>query len=953
MEWSQWFVLSWIQFAVSSLLILVMSTIALQRIPQTVERARLIHASFLLLTALPFLSFITIVPTWRIDVKAWLVSSFSHNPALISNVPTDGQVNASRESLHASIIDRETTTFRSSESHTEPASHTEATSDLNAMTAMPDLPRSHVTDQEQTPTPARVNPWAVSFAGILGLQLVGCGWFMVVGLLGRIQLRRILRNSSIVSANVLERWSRVSQGRGSMVKILESESITTPMTFGCWAPIIVIPSSIGRQEGDDLDACLAHEWAHIQHKDAWIFTWANLLRIVYWYQPSVHMLCRELRVCQELIADRTAVRTVAEPIQYSELLMRLSAARPRPIPSGALTMVRPTSQLSRRIRALLEPDSITSTRCGFRFNVCIGLVLLAMLLSVSVIRINQVEATEPTVEQTGAVPKGLRSMTYVRKVVPRDNTKSTITYRETAVDDGRYRSESLVSDPSNAVISISNGTEIITLFKTIKRYSKSGFRQESFTPQHIAYLKNARTKESELLDAKEIDGKRAIGFSVQQLQKHYKVWNDETTGELVQIEFDDFLGNHVTMSQFQFDSIVDDSLFLCERPTGFRSLENGSLAGAVVYAMAALLPKEPLGKPRGASMVWERASRSSGIASANGDWFWGLGYDFIDAIDANNVRLFRFIGQGDRLSCVDIDGDGTNEILSVSNNMSLSYSQSASNELSVRSRMQDKSPCRLSIFSQTGGLIRMFEENELSKFSRYDTLRTIDLDGDARNEFIFGTLGRGASTISPRTIAFDIDGSVVRPKLLHQGIVDISPLKTGHNSEEYVVVTKTGILQIMSRSGEESREIAPGFKAYSVRTYKVPANEKENILAFGFQPRSKPKKETTEQRSLMGSNGALELVSFDCEGKVHWSATLVGPPIDFSFCPSKKWVAVVQNEVVQVVDLPTGKEIASVPGPNFRASSAAWVKGADGVPLLILKSHPFEQQMLTAYRIDE
>ena len=590
MEWSQWFVLSWIQFVVSSLLILLTSTIALRWISQTVERARLIHAAFLVLTALPFLSFITIVPTWRIDVNAWLTSIFNDDPALARNVPTVEKDRASTESPHASILNRETAALRSTEPQTTPTMPTEATSDSNAMTAMSDMPRSFVTDLEQTPTGARVHPWALSIAGILGLQLVGCVWFMVVGLLGRIQLRRILRNSTAASANVLERWSHVSQGRGSTVKILESESITTPMTFGCWTPIILLPSKMARHEGADLDACLTHEWAHIQHKDAWVSNWVNWLRIVYWYQPWVHMLCRELRVCQELIADRSVVRNVAEPIQYSELLMRLSAARCCPIPSGALTMVRPTSQLSRRIRALLEPDTVARTRCGLRFNVCIGLTLLSLLLCLSAIRVNQVEANEQTVEHNGAVPKGLRAMTYVRKVVPRDNTKSTITYRETAVDDGRYRSESLVSDPSNAVISISNGTEIITLFKAIKRYSKSGFRQESFTPQHIAFLKNARTKESELLDAKEIDGKRAIGFSVQQLQKHYKVWNDETTGELVQIEFDDFLGNHVTMSQFQFDSIVDDSLCLCERPTGFRSRENGSLAGAVVYDIAALLP---------------------------------------------------------------------------------------------------------------------------------------------------------------------------------------------------------------------------------------------------------------------------------------------------------------------------------------------------------------------------
>jgi len=65
MEWSQWFVMSWIQFAVSSLLILMISTIAMRWITQTVERARLIHATFLLLTALPFVSVIATASVGR------------------------------------------------------------------------------------------------------------------------------------------------------------------------------------------------------------------------------------------------------------------------------------------------------------------------------------------------------------------------------------------------------------------------------------------------------------------------------------------------------------------------------------------------------------------------------------------------------------------------------------------------------------------------------------------------------------------------------------------------------------------------------------------------------------------------------------------------------------------------------------------------------------------------
>jgi beta-lactamase regulating signal transducer with metallopeptidase domain len=929
MEWSQWFVLSWIQFAFSSLLILVISTIALRWLSQTVERARLIHASFLLLTALPFLSLITIVPTWRIDVNAWLASISSDDPTLARNVPIVGQVRASRESPHASILDRETSTVRSTEPQTTPTMPTEATSDVNAMAAMSDVPRSLMTDREQIAIVGRVNPWALSIAGILGLQLVGCVWFMVVALLGRIQLRRILRNSTDASANVLERWSHVSQGRGSTVKILESESITTPMTFGCWTPTIVIPSKIGRHEGDDLDACLAHEWAHIQNKDAWIFTWANLLRNVYWYQPSVHILGRELRVCQELIADRSVVRNVAEPIQYSELLIRLSAARSCPIPSGALTMVRPTSQLSRRILALLEPDSIACTRCGFRFNVCIGLALLSLLLCLSAIRVNQVEANEQTVEQNGAVPKGLRAMTYVWKIVPNNRTKSPVNYRVTVLDDGRYRFESLMKDQPNAITSISDGSTSITLRHGIKRYSKGGFQffGSLHTWLHLEDLKNARARAAELFDAKDIAGKKSIGFSILQFQRNYTVWIDEVTGELVQIEYDDFHGDHVTMNQFQFDPKLDDSLFLCEIPKDFRSLNYGYPASAIDYAVRALLFKKPIEKSVGVSKVWERQTDTYGIANGNGDWFWSFGNKHLDAIDANNLQRFSFRVDANKLVCVDIEGDGTNEILAFKNILKAGSTS-------------EVETCRISLFSSRGESIWTYDKPVKSRSDLFDTVVTADVHGDAKNEVIIRS-GR-----IPNLIALDSAGQVVQSSLLQQGFRGIRSLK---NEGEYVVITNRNRLQVVGRSGREPKEIAPTFNAYSVRLYESSVDQREQILAVGLDLSANFSSSFEARERLRFAT----LASLDRNGEIHWEFKLKGPRGDLSICPSKPWVAVVQSGVVQVIDLSTGKEIASVSGHIIEADSAAWVKGADGSPLLVLKSRTFDQEMLTAYRIDE
>ncbi len=941
MEWNQWFVTSWIQFAVTSLLILLLSSIALRWISQTVERARLVHATFLLLTALPFVSVIAIIPAWRIDLNDWMNAHSNDDLAVTGPATIVGQVNAPKEKLQFSTLNRKTTTNLSSESQTASTSPYASTSDsieLTAVTAPSDLPTNLESDLEPASEGTRLHPWLVACTLILSLQLAGSGWFMVVGLLGRIQLQRIMRNSIAASDKVIERWSHISEGRGSRVKVLESQSITTPMTFGYWAPTILLPSKMVRHQGADLDACLAHEWAHIQHKDIWIFTWANLLRIVYWYQPGVHMLSRELRVCQELIADRSAVRTIAEPIQYSELLMRLSVARSCTIPAGALTMGGRTSQLSRRIRALLEPDSIARTRCRFRFNACTGLVVLLLLLGASAIRINQLEATEPTGEQAGAVSQGLRAMTYVRKIVPQDSSKTPIIYRETVVDDGRSRSELLMKDRPIGITSISNGFASIALLHDIKRYSKRGFPfgGSQHTWSHLEHLKNARARATKQFEAKEIDGKKSIGFSILQFQRNYTVWIDEVTEELVQIEFDDSRGDHVAMSQFQFASKVDDSLFLCEVPKGFRSLEH-SYAGSflTIVAQALRLTKPIENKSIGVSKVWDRRTDTHGIANGNGDWFWSFGYQRLDAIDGNNLQRFSFSVDANKLVCVDIEGDGTNEILAFKNVLK------AGSSFGVETR-------RISLFRSQGESIWTYDKPITSRTGLFETVLIADVQGDAKNEVII------QSRPSANSFASDNAGQVVRSNLLDQGFTDIRSLKDdGENPGEHVVITKENQLQIVGRSGQNPRAIAPSLKAYEVRTYESPVDGKSRILAVGFHLRANFRNTTPVYVEAATRLGAFTLTSLDRNGEIHWEAKLKNVPCEVSICPTKPWVAVVQNDVVQVFDLSTGKEIASVPGLVFRKDDAAWVKGSDGFPLLVLKSGLHDDRMLTAYRIDK
>jgi hypothetical protein len=202
----------------------------------------------------------------------------------------------------------------------------------------------------------------------------------------------------------------------------------------------------------------------------------------------------------------------------------------------------------------------------------------------------------------------------------------------------------------------------------------------------------------------------------------------------------------------------------------------------------------------------------------------------------------------------------------------------------------------------------------------------------------------------PNLIALDSAGQVVQSSLLEQGLKDIHSLK---NEGEHVVITKRNRLEVVDRSGQEPREIAPSFNAYSVRVYKSSVDKREQILAVGLDLRAIVRNKIAVDSITPSRLWALTLASFDRNGEIHWELKLKSPRCDLLICPNKPWVAAVQSEVVQVIDLTTGKEIASVLGRNLGARKAAWVKGADGVPLLILQSRPFDQQMLTAYRIDE
>jgi beta-lactamase regulating signal transducer with metallopeptidase domain len=108
------------------------------------------------------------------------------------------------------------------------------------------------------------------------------------------------------------------------IQLLISHEIDSPMTAGCWKPIILMPAvMLTRLSPDLIEALLAHELAHIKRNDYLINLIQNLIEIILFFHPMVWWISKQIRIERENIADDLATSILQEPKQLAFALAAL------------------------------------------------------------------------------------------------------------------------------------------------------------------------------------------------------------------------------------------------------------------------------------------------------------------------------------------------------------------------------------------------------------------------------------------------------------------------------------------------------------------------------------------------------------------------------------------------------------------------------------------------------
>ncbi|MHC4695916.1 MAG: M56 family metallopeptidase [Planctomycetota bacterium] len=232
--------------------------------------------------------------------------------------------------------------------------------------------------------------WRTPLAWLpLGLWLSG-----VVVVLGRllVGLMRVAHYTRTATPLIDETWHSQTLLLSAQLRlsrsitVLSHDEIATPLAWGFFRPVILLPAVAESWSARRKRLVLAHEFSHIKGHDWLVQTLVQLACAVYWFNPLVWIAARRLFVERERACDSDVIAAGAKPSEYATHLidiaksMHLHGTAPSAVPA----MVRP-SQLRVRIISILDHNK--RIRRGMALTMPMVLSMTTLVISLGTVRL--------------------------------------------------------------------------------------------------------------------------------------------------------------------------------------------------------------------------------------------------------------------------------------------------------------------------------------------------------------------------------------------------------------------------------------------------------------------------------------------------------------------------------------------------------------------------------------
>ena len=319
--------------------------------------------------------------------------------------------------------------------------------------------------------PVRWSLWAV------GVWAVGTSGFSALLLLQHFRFRRHLAGISspcvLPWPGMVENCAR-SLGIRCPPRILEYSGDGVPFATGLRHPVIYLPkSALDQMSPNEARHVLLHEMMHIVKKDLLANWFLTVLRAVYWFNPLVHITCRNLVRDREIVRDSQIIRlpgVAITPTEYGRTLLKLAVVPLRTPEWGVAPLFHSPTELKRRLIMIAQ---------GNNTNRLLPTYLLLALFSVA--------ASVSFATSRAAPPETAADKPGETKTAPKPNTME-LTFPETATEAAgvfqRVAAQKLVAELSIGkadLVSVYNAAEAPLKNRGMAEKEEGSFAPDALT----------------------------------------------------------------------------------------------------------------------------------------------------------------------------------------------------------------------------------------------------------------------------------------------------------------------------------------------------------------------------------------------------------------------------------------------------------------------------------------
>jgi beta-lactamase regulating signal transducer with metallopeptidase domain len=200
----------------------------------------------------------------------------------------------------------------------------------------------------------------------------------------------------------LAHWQSVRES-GRRARLAISDRVRSASAIGLGTALIAVsPEAAGQLTDEELDQVVLHEWAHVQRRDDYARLVQVVVRCVAGVHPAVWWIGRRLEIEREIACDDYAVNVTGGARALAVCLTKLAVLQQRSNAVALAPGVIRASQLTVRVRRLLDPRRNTSTRRppALLASAAIGLTIVATALA----RFELVAAASPVAAPAIRVP---------------------------------------------------------------------------------------------------------------------------------------------------------------------------------------------------------------------------------------------------------------------------------------------------------------------------------------------------------------------------------------------------------------------------------------------------------------------------------------------------------------------------------------------------------------------